>query len=75
MSKYFSLFEQTLAEVMQRQSNAALNRLQDQLSDLISLLCRTKDLSGNGQNTSPITFLKIQLMGLWVNFLDHVQII
>ena len=41
---------------MQRQSNAALNRLQDQLSDLISLLCRTKDLSRNGQNTSPNLF-------------------
>ena len=64
MSKYFSLLEQTLAEVMQRQSNAALNRLQDQLSDLISLLCRTKDLSKNGQNTSPQSlFLKIQLRG------------
>ena len=59
---------------MQRQSNAALNRLQDQLSDLISLLCRTKDLSKNGQNTLPNRFLKkYNLGGFWVEFLDYVK--
>ena len=68
MSKYFSLLEQTLAEVMQRQSNAALNRLQDQLSDLISLLCRTKDLSGNGQNTSPNRFFENTTWGALSEF-------
>ena len=74
MSKYFSLLEQTLAEVMQRQSNAALNRLQDQLSDLISLLCRTKDLSGNGQNTSPNRFL-IHLRGTLGGFFGPCKIL
>ena len=76
LSKYFSLLEQTLAEVMQRQSNAALNRLQDQLSDLISLLCRTKDLLKKWrEHFIQSLFLKIQLRGTLGGFFGPCKIL